>query len=113
MLLLQGDVIDVLAILEGRPASGPGWIKGTLVPLAQAFGIPTGDTELTEAEAREFEIYRAHAHATRLLLTMEKSAVVVAKIASYGWSEKTLSVFGIGGVSSHADYIKKMEAAGY
>jgi hypothetical protein len=44
---------------------------------------------------------------------MEKSEAVVAKMAEYDWSEKTLSVFGIGGVSSHAAYMQKMEAAGY
>jgi len=44
---------------------------------------------------------------------MEKSEAVAARMAKYNWSEKTLSVFGIGGVSSHAAYIQKMEAAGY
>ena len=60
-----GDVLDAYAILEGRPIAGPQWIKSTLLPLAQAFGIPVGDSELTEEEQKEFEIYRAHAHATR------------------------------------------------
>ncbi len=109
----SGDILDASAILEGRPQTGPGWLKGTLVPLAQAFGIPVGDTELTEAEQKEFEIYRAHAQATRLLLTMTKSQLVTDKIASYKWSEKTLRTFGVGGVSSTAEYLKKMESAGY
>jgi archaellum biogenesis ATPase FlaH len=106
-------ILDAYAILESRPTAGPQWLKSTLLPLAEAFGIPVGDIELTEAEQKEFEIYRAHSHATRMLLAMDKSDIVKAKLTYYGWSEKTLSVFGVGSVSSTQDYLKQMEALGY
>jgi hypothetical protein len=105
--------LDAFATLESRPTAGPQWLKSTLLPLAEAFGIPVGDVELTEAEQKEFEIYRAHSHATRMLLAMDKSELVKNKLAYYGWSEKTLGVFGIGSVSSTLDYLKQMEALGY
>ena len=109
----SGDVLDACAALEGKAASGPAWVTDNLLYLATEFGIPTPDIELNPEEQRELEVYQAHAKATRLLLTSVLSFPVAKKIEAYGWSERTLNMFGVGGVSSTADYLKAMVAAGY
>ena len=85
----------------------------TLVYLAEQFGIPVDMPELREEEQYELDTYRAYTQALKIVLTSEKSAPVKEKIAGYNWSDKTLNMIGIGGVSSSRDYLSKMEAAGY
>jgi DNA primase len=109
----SGDVIDACIAIEGKPNAGAAWVSETLLYLADQFGIPVPVIDMSPEEQRELDIYRAHAQASRLLLTMKPSDAVKAKIEEYGWKERTLQMYGIGGVPSTAEYLKKMQEAGY
>lgn len=105
---IYGDVFTAATLLEGKPASGKGFITDNAMYLAQRFGIEFKMPELTEDEIYELDTYRAYRDASRILTNSDRSERVKSKLTQYGWTEDLQWGFGIGGVASFDEYIHRM-----
>jgi DNA primase len=110
-----GDMLDAAHFTDGLPLSGPGWLSETLPRLCAEFGVELRyeNKEVTPEQQREFDIYQAYERACRLVVTGKRSDLVEAKIAEYGWSGRTLRVFGIGGIESFDKFVRALTKMGY
>src|SRR3989304_366535 len=55
-----GDIFTAATLLENKPSHGPGFITENLKYLADKFGIPVPEKELTEKEIFELQTYKAY-----------------------------------------------------
>jgi DNA primase len=108
-----GDAIDAIHHLDGKATAGPGWVQ-TVKDLCDEFNVPFPELQdLTPEQQRESDIYRAYDKAAQLILSMKKSDLVEAKLASYAWSKKTVRALGVGGVTTCEKFLKAMEKMGF
>lgn len=110
-----GDFFDALHFTDGLPRNGAGWIKETLPKACAEFGVEllTEDRELSAEEQKELDLVQAYEKASRILMSSQPSEAVQAKLTDYGWSQRTIRTFGIGGVSSTEKYLKALVKQGY
>jgi DNA primase len=102
------DIFDAASILEGLPASGPEFVKGNLLYLANMFGLDVPNVELSPEEAKEQDILRAYNHAAQIVRLAKPNKLVADKIKSYRWKSELCSELGIGTVESYNIYMSKM-----
>lgn len=111
-----GDFFDAIHFTDGLPLSGPGWVKETMPKACSEFGVPlvSEQGEVSADEQQDFDFLQAYEKASRLLLGgTTNSAECAAKLAEYGWSSRTLRVFGIGGVASSDKFLRQLVKQGF
>jgi DNA primase catalytic core len=102
------DIFDAAAFLECKPSAGRGWFTDNFMYLANRFGVPVPEVNLSDAELFEMEVYGAYAHASQIIRHSSLSDKVKAKLVDYGWNKEVTWKLGIGGVTNYEDYITKM-----
>lgn len=105
------DIFDLAVWLEGKPASGPGWLTETCKGLADKFNIDFETPQLSNEEMYELEVRNAYFHAYQIIRHFKSdqlSVPVQKKLAEMQWPQNLRYRMGIGGVLSFDDFLHRM-----
>ena len=103
-----GSTIKAAHFLEGKPVVGAGFIL-TVKELAERFGIPMPEIEVTPEQLRDMNLINLHADAARIVATAPLSVQVQERIETfYKWPDLLRKSLGIGGVTSFDWYMHLM-----
>jgi DNA primase len=105
------DIFDLCVWLEGKPASGPGWVTETVKYLADRYAIPFDAPDLTAEELREVEVISAYSHAYQIIRHVadkDLRPLVKARVDELQYAQGLRYKLGIGAVASYEDYLHRM-----
>jgi DNA primase len=108
-----GSIFDACKIIEGKPASGPGFIQDNLLYLAKKYNIQVESAQLTEEEMYELDTYRAYKAASDFIAYGPRNAEFEAAVKERGWSDEILKEFGVGCIPDFATFKEQMKTVGY
>lgn len=109
------DLLDLVRILDKKPAVGIEWIHDTVKSLAEKYHIEVQFEDLTEEQSYELDTYRAYRAASQLLVQTEldKFPVVQQAIKDRGWTEQTLKDNDIGFIPDYIEFRDKLKDLGF
>jgi len=108
-----GDIFDACKILEGKPASGPGFIQENLMYLADKYAIHVESAPLTEEEIYELDTYRAYKTVSDYVTHSAKTALYEKAVKEREWTTELCTDYGIGCIADHQKYIEHMKTLGF
>jgi len=116
----SGNIFHAAHFIEDLPIEGPDFWKITVPSLAKRFNIPYTQEEMEQADKDRYQMLRAYKDAADIICShpdKEKEKDDQNKIYEY-LNERKLSIqtaieLGIGSVSSHAEYMKKLKNMGW
>ena len=94
--------------------AGGAW-KDAVAKLCAEFDVelPEDGRPLNAEEQKELDGYQAYEAACRMVVESKQSEAVAARIAAYGWSQRTLRLFGVGTAASGERFVKALVKQGY
>ena len=84
---LSGDIFKAAVLLEGKPASGAGFIEENVLYLAKLFEVPYELEELSEQEKLRREMFRAINWVTEIAHKSLWKSSALAYVRARGWSD--------------------------
>lgn len=111
---MTADIFAAATALEGKPASGLGFVEDNVMYLAKRYGVDVKLQDLTEEEIREYRTYQAYRLAADLVAdpTFGDYSIVDPEIDRRKWDKQKLVNWGIGTVN-HEDFKDRLKKAGY
>lgn len=107
-----GDIFDACAALEGKPNSGPNYIKDTVLYLADKYKIEVQMTEATEEEKYRIEAFNAYKKAAHYIAS-HPTEKAIAEMQRRGWRPEECATRLIGSVDSFENYKNYMKSHGF
>lgn len=107
-----GDIFDACASLEGKPDSGPEYIKETVLYLADKYGIEIQMEEPTEEEKYRMEAFNAYKKAAHYIAA-HPTDKALEEMRRREWDTKECATRLIGSVDSFENYKEYMKSQGF
>lgn len=105
------DIFHLAHLWEHLPIDDSRFYTVTLPTLAEQFGIPYDEDELTPEEQEQYRVERAYRDATAVITA--GASRIETTITARGWSLQTARQYGIGAIASVQEYLSQMVQRGW
>lgn len=108
----SGDIYTAAHYLEGKPISGPGFIKENVEYLLTKFGIEHEPIQLTDEQILKLKYDRLHKAVLSSMFEKQGDDYLHLDLSyaidTRGWTEETCKKLGIGTIKNYEKFIKSI-----